>query len=129
MEIASAEGTRLEAEIHAAVERRKDDIARLLIRRKQRLHARRKALERQCGLLDEEVEATEQEIHEKRMVLERVRLAAVGFSGCSEHRPWAGDGADAEAVAAGREFDPADKEVEWELQRRKEKRLKAAADS
>jgi phage shock protein A len=108
---------RLEADLSAALDRDRDDIARFLIRRLKPLKAHQEALQQEIRRIEEASAEAEAALAEQRRQYEGLRLRAEAF-----FRETASCGPESEGPGFMREagiHEPADEEVEIELIRRK----------
>jgi len=114
------EADRIEADLGAALDKDRDDIARFLIRRLKPLQAHREFLGRHIRQLENEMAEAEVALSERKRQYDRLRLKAKAFSRDAECCKTA----DERPGFMQREdfHDPSEEEVEIELIRRKEDR-------
>lgn len=114
------EADRIEADLSAALDRERDDIARFLIRRLKPLRAHQEAIREELRRLEGDAAEADADLGERKRQYERLRLRAKAFFREAEARRSTGDAPGFMREEGFRE--PSEEEVEIELIRRKEDR-------
>ena len=109
---------KLDQDIGAAIERNKDDIARLLIKKMKPLAYHREELSRHIQNLGREIREFYKQVEEQRLQYEQLQLRAKEYSHQAEREQWEKTISATVPAAASRE--PTEEEVELELLKRKE---------
>ncbi len=114
----TVECQKLDKDIEAAIEKGKDDIARMLIKKLKPLVYHRDELSRHIHNLDREINQFHELLDEQRLQYEQLELRAEAFFHQAEREQWEKTVATAVPSAPSRE--PSEEEVELELIKRKE---------
>jgi phage shock protein A len=114
----SEECEKLDLDIGAAIEKDKDDIARLLIKKMKPLAYHREELNRHIQTLGREIRQFHEQVEEQRLQYEQLQLRAKEYSHQAEREQWEKTISTTAPAAASRE--PTAEEVELELLKRKE---------
>ncbi|MBE9533422.1 MAG: PspA/IM30 family protein [Proteobacteria bacterium] len=109
---------KLDQDIAAAIEKDKDDIARLLIKKIKPFAYHREELSRHIQNLGREIREFHQQVEEQRLQYEQLQLRAREYSHQAEREQWEKTISTTAPAAASRE--PTEEEVELELLKRKE---------
>ena len=117
---------RLEADLNLAVTRDKDDIARMLIRKRRTLEAGCIRLQHRLDRLAEEQGALQEKVERQTLQYEQLKVNATAFEQQAEQQRT--DGSDVFDDAPLQWATPSDEEIELELLQRKED-LKSGGES
>lgn len=109
---------KLDQDIGAAIEKNKDDIARMLIKKMKPLAHHREELSRHTQNLSREISEIDKQAEEQRLQYEQLQLRAKEYSRQAEREVWEKTISATVSTAASRE--PTEEEVELELLKRKE---------
>ena len=109
---------KLDQDIRAAIEKNKDDIARLLIKKMKPLAYHREELSRHIQNLGRKIREFHKQVEEQRLQYEQLQLRAKEYSHQAEREQWEKSISATVPATASRE--PTEEEVELELLKRKE---------
>ena len=112
------EGEKLEQDLSVAIEKNKDDIARLLIRKLKPLIYHRDELGRHVETLDLKINQFGECVEEQRLQFEQLQLQCAEYFQGIEREEWKKAMSDVVPRSVSRE--PSEEEVELELLQRKE---------
>ncbi len=117
-EIRQGELEKLEADVTAAIGKERDDIARLLIKKVNRLRRHQLAMQRHLTAVAEDISRLQDTIDSQQQELATIKLQAATFFHCREMEP----GINSAAVGwlSDTAPDPSEEEIELELLRRKD---------
>ena len=107
-----------EQDLAVAIQKKKDDIARMLIRKINPLNSLRDELAGHLRTLDEEISHCKDHLDQQRLQYERLKHQSVDFFHKTRMQEWQNDLA--EKVPAGNYGELSDEEIELELLKRKE---------
>lgn len=112
------EAQKLELDLELAVGKEKDEIARMLIRKRRTLQGGSDQLQRQLEILMEEKNAIEETVHKQRLQYDQLKIKTAAFCRQAEQRRYEDPAANVDAAFAWQA--PSDEEIELELLQRKE---------
>jgi len=108
----------LEQDLAVAIQKSKDDIARMLIRKIKPLNSLRDELAAHSRTLDEEISHYKDNLDQQRLRYEQLKLRSVDFFHKTQMQEWRNDLS--EMVPDGNYGELSDEEIELELLKRKE---------
>ena len=112
------EAQKLEKDLDLAVSKEKDDIARMLIRKRRSLQNNCDQLSHQMAILTEEQGALSETLNRQRLQYDQMKIKAGAFYQQAESRRYADVEAAAESACSWKA--PTEEEIELELLQRKE---------
>jgi phage shock protein A len=112
------EREKLEKELELAIRKGKDDIAKMLIRKRRTLQTCCDGMQRQLQRIEEEGAHLAEILNQQQLQYQELKVKVAEYSSLAEQRPFA----EAAGVMAGSGFPspPAEEEIELELLQRKE---------
>jgi phage shock protein A len=112
------ESENLEKELELAVHKDKDDIAKMLIRKRRMLQAGCDGMQRQLQRIEEEGKHLAESLNQQQLQYQELKIKAAEYCRWAEQRPFA----EASEVMAESSFSPppTEEEIEIELLQRKE---------
>ena len=111
------EREKLEKELELAVRKDRDDIARMLIRKRRMLQSCCEGMQRQLHRIEEEGAHLTEILNQQQLQYQELKIKAAEYCRQAEQRPFAEA---SEMMAAGFSSPPAEEEIEIELLQRKE---------
>ena len=126
IEAYQAESRKLEQDVTSALEKEKDDIARLLIRKLKAVGGHQEALSRHIDRLDRDISRFRGSVVEQRRQYEQLRLKAKEYFRIRERGSW--DGSVSVSRSESDVMEPRDLEIELEFLQRKEALKKKAGE-
>lgn len=118
IDIRREEAKKMEKDLELAVSREKDDIARMLIRKRRGLQNSCDQLTRQMAVLEEEREALSETLNRQRLQYDQLKIKAGAFYQQAESRRYEDIATAAESAFGW--HGPTEEEIELELLQRKE---------
>ncbi len=106
---------KVDQDLDQAIKKEKDDIARFLIRKHKTIVGIIRKLELQIGDIEREISRIQQDLEEKSLVHERLKVQADTYTSAHKAREYDMPG---ENAFSGQEI--TEEEISWELEKRKE---------